>query len=230
MRNQLKRKYPTLTTAQAAPSCSAQLSLSQFGRACDELSRAELSRAVAALSPAEETVAWTVHELRGNIPLVKLSVSDPSQPDETNHYITGVPFSRSDIPAGRWTRTSIAYDVERQQCVLLTDSWWVIFLDITLEGEIYKCLNHNSVPNIPLYFRAGDVGNSNFHTSSTHKFNDEYGLPCLSVYLTPHRHYRLVLDTVGRWLETFKCSQELINAVYDALVGKFPVCYLPGIA
>jgi len=38
-----------LTTAQAAPSCSAQLCSSQFGRARDELSRAELSRAVAAL-------------------------------------------------------------------------------------------------------------------------------------------------------------------------------------
>jgi len=44
-------------------------------------------------SLAEETAAQMVHELCGNIPLVKLSISDPSQPDETNHYITGVPFS-----------------------------------------------------------------------------------------------------------------------------------------
>ena len=149
-------------------------------------------------SPAEETAAWTVHELRGNIPLVKLSISDPSQLDETNHYITGVPFSRSDILACCWTRTSITYDVERQQRILLKDSWRVIFLDITPEGEIYKRLNRNSVPNIPLYFWAGDVGDSNFHAFSTHKFNDEYGSPCVT----------------ARYLEQLRRAQHLIAKSY----------------
>jgi len=41
----------------------------------------------------------------------------------------------------------------------------------------------------------------------------------------PYCHYRLVLDTIGQQLETFNHSWELVNAVYDALLGKFAVCY-----
>jgi len=162
-----------------------------------------------------------VKELSGKAPLVFLSISDPSQPDKKGHFITCVPCSRPDVPVGRWTRTSIAYDVERQQHVILKDSWRVLLPGITSEGEIYKVFEHNKVPNIPRCLLAGNVGDDNFHSSMTHTFNDTYSSSYLSDYLVPHRHHRLVLDTIGRRLETFKCSWELVNAVRDALVGKF---------
>jgi hypothetical protein len=38
--------------------------------------------------------------------------------------------------------------------------------------------------------------------------------------LTPYRHYRLVLDTIGTKLEKFHCSQGLVKAVYTSLQGK----------
>jgi hypothetical protein len=42
-----------------------------------------------------------------------------------------------------------------------------------------------------------------------------------SAHAVPHRHYRLVLDTIGRPLHAFKDSRELVRAVYHALDGQF---------
>ena len=54
-----------------------------------------------------------------------LSISIPNQdcPQESNQFIIPAPFACPDIPAGHWTRMSIAYDVRRNQRVLLKDSW-----------------------------------------------------------------------------------------------------------
>jgi hypothetical protein len=122
---------------------------------------------------------------------------------------------------GRWTRTSIAYDVQRRQRVFLKDSWGDLSKDLTPEGQIYGMLRMHEVHNVPLCSRAGDIGDDRYHASRTHEFNDTYGLPRLSACIVPRRHYRLVLDTIGRQLETFKRSRELVNAVYDALIGEF---------
>jgi len=37
----------------------------------------------------------------------------------------------------------------------------------------------------------------------------------------PHRHYRLVLDIIGRSLTTFKSSYEMVAAIRDALYGEY---------
>ncbi len=37
--------------------------------------------------------------------------------------------------------------------------------------------------------------------------------------LTPHQHYRLVLDMIGQKLERFSCSWEVVNAIHTSLVG-----------
>ncbi|KAI9456121.1 hypothetical protein BJY52DRAFT_1104875, partial [Lactarius psammicola] len=34
----------------------------------------------------------------------------------------------------------------------------------------------------------------------------------------PHRHYCLVLNTIGRKLDNFKCSWEMVNAVHTSLI------------
>jgi Fungal protein kinase len=167
----------------------------------------------------EELKARELAELAGATSLLSLSIYDSSQLHES-HYIICAPCSRPDVPAGRWTRTAVAYDVQRQQRVLLKDSWRVLLEDITPEGEIYATLHKHEVPNIPTCLQAGDIGDNRYHASRTHEFNNKYGSPCLSTHLVPHRHYRLVLDTVGRPLETFKRSWEFVNAIRDALVGK----------
>ena len=172
----------------------------------------------------DKAKAQELEELTNARSLLCLFIPDHSSPScQPSRYIVESPCSRPDIPAGRWTQTSIAYDVERKKRVLLKDSWRVLLDDISPEGEIYSHLHSQSVPYIPHCYRAGDISNELYHTSRTHEFNPEPGLPYHSPHLVPHRHYRLVLDTIGRPLETFSRSWELVNTVYDALRGEFPV-------
>jgi hypothetical protein len=40
-----------------------------------------------------------------------------------------------------------------------------------------------------------------------------------------HRHYRLVLDTIGQRLEKFKSSREMVKGLYASLLGKLAKCW-----
>ncbi|KAF8270304.1 hypothetical protein EI94DRAFT_1439202, partial [Lactarius quietus] len=104
------------------------------------------------------------------------------------------------------------------KCVLLKDSWWVLLDDVTPEGEIYSRLHRHSVPNIPLCSCASNVGDDTHHKSRTHKFIVK-SKPRPSLHITSHRHYRLVLDDIGRKLQSFTRSWEMINVVHTSLVG-----------
>ena len=153
--------------------------------------------------------------------LLSISIPDPDFPQESSRFIIAAPCPRPDIPAGRWTRTSIAYDVRRNKRVLVKDSWRVVLEDITPEGEVYAKLRHHAVPNIPLCSLSADVADNTYHTSRTHEFASKYGGQRLSTQIMPHRHYRLVLDTIGRQLQDFKCSKEVVKAVHAALLGEW---------
>jgi len=122
----------------------------------------------------EELEARKLKELADVTSLLSLSISAPFQPSKPNRYIICAPCSRPDIPAGRWTWISIAYDVQRRKRVLLKDSWWVSLQDTTPEGQIYEILHRHGVCHIPLCTQAGDIGNDHYHASRTHEFNNSY--------------------------------------------------------
>ncbi len=127
------------------------------------------------------------------------------------------------IPVGRWTRSSVAYDIQEGRRVLLKDSWRVLLKGIEPEGDIYCRLHDKQVPNISSCLLAGDVGSDTYHKSQTHEVLGN-GVPRCSCWkLTPHRHYRMILGVVGRKLEEFKCTWELVNAMYAALKGKMAI-------
>jgi len=159
----------------------------------------------------------SVPELSGAKSFLAVTISDHQS---SNRYIISSPESRPLIPVGRWTRPSVAFDTQNRRRVLLKDSWRVLLDDIKPEGEIYRLLHENSVPNIPSCLVAGDVGNDAYHRSQTHEVMDKHVArhPCWT--LTPHRHYRIVLGLVGRRLEKFDRTFEVVNAMSAALVGK----------
>ncbi|KAF8484210.1 hypothetical protein F5888DRAFT_1773518, partial [Russula emetica] len=96
--------------------------------------------------------------------------------------------------------------------VLVKDSWRVLLKDIKPEGELYDLLHRGKVDNIPSCLSAGDVGADIYHQTQTHEVGND-----MNYKLTPHRHYSIVLGTIGRKLEEFKCTREFVNAMYAAL-------------
>src|ERR1700682_568346 len=102
--------------------------------------------------------------------LLSVTIPTSDQPQDSKHYIIHAPRSEPRIPAGRWTRVSVAYDMERRQRVLLKDSWRVVLPDIMPEGLVYAKLHENLVPNIPHCSQAGDVGVNKYHESQTQRF------------------------------------------------------------
>lgn len=144
-------------------------------------------------------------------------------------FIIPRPEVRPDAPIGRWTRSSIAYDVKDGRRVYLKDSWRVLQHDLQPEGEIYDRLRENNVPNIPPCVVAGDVDNDGtHHASRTHEIVAEY-FKHHSRRITSHRHYRIVLGVVGRKLEKFDRTWEVVNAMHAALKGQMTILLAVGL-
>ncbi|KAI0245684.1 hypothetical protein BJV78DRAFT_1137314 [Lactifluus subvellereus] len=112
---------------------------------------------------------------------------------EPLRFVIASPSPRPSLPIGRSTRTSVAYDVQKERCVYMKDSWRVVVPNSAVEGEVYGVLNGHNIKNIP---RCG-----------------------LQSSIPIRRHHRLILDTVGKRLDKFSNSQELVRAVRAALIA-----------
>jgi serine/threonine protein kinase len=91
------------------------------------------------------------------------------------------------------------------------------------EGDSYAILHKIGVPNIAECLDSGDIGDVTYHSTQTHLFVDADWVtsPKPAAEFTPHRHYRIVLDTIGTPLERFKCSQDMVRAIRASLIGEF---------
>ncbi|KAF8489666.1 hypothetical protein F5888DRAFT_1601968, partial [Russula emetica] len=114
----------------------------------------------------------------------------------------------------------IAYDIRRNSHVFLKDSWRINIIGILKEGDSYATLHAHGVPNIALCLNLGDIGDDTYHSTQTHLFVDADWVPSPkpAAEFTPHRHYCIVLETIGTPLERFKCSRDMVCAIYDSLV------------
>ncbi|KAI9430737.1 hypothetical protein H4582DRAFT_2063435 [Lactarius indigo] len=64
------------------------------------------------------------------------------------------------------TRTSIAFDIERNSVIFFKDSWRVTCDGMEREGNIYKTLNNVKIPNVPHCAASSDVGVDTYHSTS----------------------------------------------------------------
>jgi hypothetical protein len=164
----------------------------------------------------EHDARTAVGELREESRLLTVDISDQS-------YVICAPCPQPEVPVGRWTRTSVAYALQSKERVFLKDSWRVVHKDIIPEGKIYATLQQNLVQNVPRCLNCGDIGDETYHTTQTHKFITYRRKDSVSKFVI-HRHYRLVLDTVGRKLYEFKSSKDMLRAIHASLIGKYIIC------
>ncbi|KAI0066746.1 hypothetical protein BV25DRAFT_1820814 [Artomyces pyxidatus] len=146
------------------------------------------------------------------LPLHKILVHD----DETGHdheFIAPSAVSASMALTGRASAGYIAYDLEKKVCVYVKDTWRIDMDGMEKEGSIYHRLHKHDVPHIPHLVCSGDVGDQKTRTQDY--VNAAWA--CWTRGVIPHRHYRLVLDTIGRAIETFDSTRQLCKGLCDAL-------------
>jgi len=141
--------------------------------------------------------------------------------NESDHYVIEAPFATISPPTGRATRTFIAYDIRRAMRVFLKDSWRINVIEVPKEGDTYQILRAHDVPHIAICSNSGDIGDDTYHSTQTHLFVDADWAPSPkpAAEFTPHRHYRIVLDTIGTPLERFKCSRDMVRAIHASLIA-----------
>ena len=145
-------------------------------------------------------------------------------PGTTDSLPFMVIFARPNVysttPFGRATRACPAYDPKGKCVVFLKDSWRLDGDDIIPEGRIYTELAGNHVPHVPRCLMSGDVKCSPQQKTQMQRYSQCRWACQKGLAITPHIHYRLVLDLVGAALTTFTSSKELVQAIHDALLGE----------
>ena len=156
-----------------------------------------------------------------------LVVTVPRKDCKSNcsNYVIKPPVAQPYTPPGHATRTSIAYDIQRDVIVFFKDSWRVVCDKVMREGEVYAILSAVKVPNIPHCSASGDIGDDLYHLTSTSRFAKASWAVKSTQELTPHQHHRLILDDIGKRLETFRCSKDMVSAIQAALTGVYPALF-----
>jgi hypothetical protein len=115
----------------------------------------------------------------------------------------------------------IAYDIARETKVLVKDSWRIDLEDIQAEGTTYDILMKAGVCNIPRCLASGDITINEYHATITKNYSLAPWACSNGAHLVPHQHHRLALDVIGRSLNAFESSYEMVSAMRDALIGEF---------
>ncbi|KAI0297805.1 hypothetical protein B0F90DRAFT_1819123 [Multifurca ochricompacta] len=151
---------------------------------------------------------------------------------ELRSYITPGAVWFTEALFGRSTFGYIAYDVTTTNLVYLKDFWRTDIPGIQKEGDVYRELHDAQVPNIAKFGIAGDVPLSPEHTdvasfTTQRTRTQDYmnrpggehdwcpGQPCVEPYV----HYRLVLETLGKPLNTYKSTRQLCEVIRDAIIA-----------
>lgn len=146
-------------------------------------------------------------------------------------FVVGRPHFQAPGVAGRGTRGYVALPVDNEwnptgPFVYLKDAWRVDHPGIEREGDILKELNANKVPNVPDLVCHGDLrgyGQVTAFQDLWRRHHPSAGEDQPSAPKCPlkrHRHYRLCVKQVGRPLEQFVDSLQLIVALIDVVEGE----------
>ncbi|KAH9017122.1 hypothetical protein EDB83DRAFT_192136 [Lactarius deliciosus] len=157
--------------------------------------------------------------------LHKFLVRDDHTPNgQIKYFIAPSAVWDSEALFGRSTFGYIAYDPETTNLMYLKDFWRTERDGIQKEGDVYRELHDAQVSNIARLGLAGDVpllpecGRTDspaVQRTITQEFVKDWcpGRPRVDPYV----HYRLVLETLGSPLHTFKSTRELCRVIRDAI-------------
>ncbi|KAJ3558956.1 hypothetical protein NM688_g624 [Phlebia brevispora] len=144
-------------------------------------------------------------------PIYRVSCQSVDTPGHTMDFLIGRECSGTDSPTGRATKGFVAYRLANKNLVFLKDFWRPDAKSAVSELDTYERLKKAEVPYVATAIAGGDVGGS----GAQRTINQDQ-------FVGPRRpskriHHRIVLLQVGRHLETYTYSVEMIIVVYQAL-------------
>jgi hypothetical protein len=80
----------------------------------------------------------------------------------------------------------------------MKDSWRLVLEGVPKEGDVYSRFKADKVRNVPRCSNSGDIGDNIYHLMRTDRSVKASWAPNYAYDLTAHRHYRLILDDIGR--------------------------------
>ena len=117
---------------------------------------------------------------------------------------------------GRATQPFIVWDSVDQKRRFLKDTWRIDAIE-TREGDVYQLLRSKQVPNIASVIWHGDVGEQQTLTSKLRvDISNTYKMRSL----TSHKHYRLMLDKVGRPCMEYDDQFHFFTIIYHVMKGE----------
>lgn len=140
---------------------------------------------------------------------------------ELKPYLVGKPSTYCCSPTGRATRGYVAYSVHHKHLVFLKDAWRANCDEIHPEIETYTILNRKGVCYVPTALGGGDVGSPSPQRTITQRYLEESDAPLERL------HSRLILKELGRPLDTYTDSAELMLVVayaFEGMQGSFVHC------
>ncbi|KAI0334154.1 hypothetical protein GY45DRAFT_1270329 [Cubamyces sp. BRFM 1775] len=150
---------------------------------------------------------------------------DPDKP-RTHTYLIGRYRSGYRSPTGRGGKCFIAYDVDRGCLVVLKDYWCANVSTVHRELDTYQRFHDTGVvENVAEAIAGGDVlsGDGKQQLTTSQKGST------LRVEPAERFHHRLVFRNVGRPLETYERSSELVEKVLEAIFGHFEAWQKAGV-
>ena len=125
------------------------------------------------------------------------------------NFLVGIPVSSSQPPLGRDAKGFVGYDLDGDRLVFVKDYWRDVTSGSYSECDIYIRLNEKNIDNVAKLLAGGNVGAPVAQRS------------LLAINGWESRiHTRVVLDTVGRPLETYECGLIMVKIVWDCLNGE----------
>ncbi|CAL1697202.1 unnamed protein product [Somion occarium] len=160
-------------------------------------------------------------------PIFRMDVPDG---DGLKHVYIGKHLAGHRSTTGRATRGYIAYDPAYldtetgetgPRLVFAKDTWRPDTDKIHPEIEVYSKLHAANVPNIATLISGGDVvANGNTQRTRTQEVLDNF---------LPRIHYRILFKEIGRPLDTYRESLEMIQFIGDAIEAHEAAWLLAGV-
>ncbi|KAG0705431.1 hypothetical protein DFH29DRAFT_277633 [Suillus ampliporus] len=134
----------------------------------------------------------------------------------TNHcYIGPRPTLQQCSLLDQRTRALNLWDPRQKKIVFFKESWRQDLTAARTESDIYRALHYHGIPHIPSFEHGGDMYGLGSETV-TYSFYEAWWCCDRKAY-HPFIQHRIILGDIGRPLNSFRSTYELVTAIRDAI-------------